>query len=75
VEIVHQSTIDRWLCGYEQSGSMNFKPKSGRARTSHTKTLMNMVIKGLIPIFFEKICEQSPRTLKVVFEPSTDTHC
>jgi len=34
---VHRSTIDRWITGYQQSGSFEVKSKSGRSRTGRTK--------------------------------------
>ena len=34
---VHRSTIDRWLCRYQQTGSFEPKPKLGRPKTGCTK--------------------------------------
>lgn len=44
---VHRSTIDRWLRRYQQSGSLEAKPKSGRPKNGRTKRLINLVKKRL----------------------------
>ena len=47
VNKVYRSTIDRWLRRYQQSGSFEAKPKSGRSKTVRTKRLINLVKKRL----------------------------
>ena len=44
---VHQSTIDRWLHRYKQSGSIYVKRKSVRPKTAHTKQCISYVKKRL----------------------------
>ena len=44
---VHRSTIDRWLCRYQQTGSFQPKPRLGRPKTGCTKRLNNLVKKRL----------------------------
>ena len=44
---VHQSTIDRWLHRYKQSGSIYVKRKPGRPKTGRTKQCISYVKKRL----------------------------
>jgi hypothetical protein len=45
--MVHRSTIDRWVRRYQESGSFEVKPKSGRPKTGRTKKIINLVKKRL----------------------------
>lgn len=69
---VHRTTVHRWIHQYQQSGSIDVKQKSGRPKTGRTKRLINLVKKGLVPTFLEKVCEQWLKTLKAIPEPSNE---
>ena len=40
---IHRSTIDCWLCRYQETGSFEPKLKLGRPKTGLTKRLNNLV--------------------------------
>ena len=67
--MVHRSTIDRWLRRYQQTGSFQPKPKLERPKTRRTKRLNNLVKKRLD----SNNTRKTPRTITKDFNSNVQT--